>query len=137
MRDQDWPVVAKDNDLWPQLVDNMAKTLSYVWSNRLIFYKALCRRFEDLKELKLPPRVKSASEAVAALNVYLKRAVQRSGDYEPLLTPDASDWATELVFQGASAIDAWRGLINGLRKRGLFRIFDNCARSVIAQLLFG
>lgn len=114
MRDQDWRVVGKNDDLWPQLVENMAKTLAYVWSNRLIFYKSLCRRFCDLKELKLPPRVKTAPEAVAALTGLLQQAAKRSGDYEPLLIPDAGDWANEVVFQPATALDAWRGLIQGL-----------------------
>jgi methylase of polypeptide subunit release factors len=114
MRDQDWPVVGKDHDEWPQLVENMAKTLAYVWSNRLIFYKALSRRFTDLRELRLPPRVKTADDALAALTVLLTRAAVRSGDYEPLLIPDADDWATKVVFEPPNAIDAWRGLITGL-----------------------
>jgi len=51
---------------------------------------------------------------VAALNQFLQQAVARSGDYEPLLMPEATDWATGLVFQGAHALDAWRGLLRGI-----------------------
>lgn len=135
MRGQDWPVVGKDNDLWPQQVDNMAKTLAYVWSNRLIFYKALCRRFDDLKELKLPPRVRLASEAVAALNSFLKRAVERSGDYEPLLLPDADDWATALAFQAANAIDAWRGFIHALESFDFHEVPSDVLGRIFQKLI--
>ena len=35
----------KPHEVWAKAVDNMAKTLAYVWANRLIFYKALRFRF--------------------------------------------------------------------------------------------
>ena len=41
MRDQDWTLVRTPHEEWVKLVENMAKTLAYVWANRLIFYKAL------------------------------------------------------------------------------------------------
>ena len=37
----------------------MAKTLAYVWANRLIFYKALRTRFPDLPRLELKSSVKT------------------------------------------------------------------------------
>ena len=41
MTDQDWTFVRTPHEEWVKAVDNMAKTLAYVWANRLIFYKAL------------------------------------------------------------------------------------------------
>ena len=41
MTDQDWTFVRTPHEEWAKAVDNMAKTLAYVWANRLIFYKAL------------------------------------------------------------------------------------------------
>ena len=41
MSDQDWTFVRTPHEEWCKVVDNMAKTLAYVWANRLIFYKAL------------------------------------------------------------------------------------------------
>ena len=41
-------------------------------------------------------------------------AVERSGDYEPLLMPETRDWATALVFQPDNALNAWRGLLEGI-----------------------
>ena len=114
MSQQDWTFVRTPHEEWVKAVDNMAKTLAYVWANRLIFYKALRARFPDLPRLELRASVKKPDEAMVALNRFFEKAVERSGDYEPLLMPDATDWATELVFQPASALDAWRGLLRGI-----------------------
>lgn len=114
MLEHDWIFVRSQRESWIKAVDNMAKTLAYVWSNRLIFYKALLARFPNLPRLELRPAVKTQADAVAALNRLFHRAVERSGDYEPLLMPEARDWATSLVFQPPKAIDAWRGLLSNV-----------------------
>ena len=41
MTEQDWTFVRTPHEEWVKVVDNMAKTLCYVWANRLIFYEAL------------------------------------------------------------------------------------------------
>lgn len=114
MTEQDWTFVRKPHEEWVKAVDNMAKTLAYVWANRIIFYKALRARFPDLPRLAIPKSPKTPDEALAALNRRFQRAVGRSGDYEPLLMPEARDWATELVFHPPSALDAWRGVLRGI-----------------------
>ena len=114
MTEQDWTFVRTPHEEWAKAVDNMAKTLAYVWANRLIFYKALRARFPDLPRLELRPSVKNPDDAVAAFNRFFQKAVERSGDYEPLLMPEATDWATALVFQPDYALDAWRGLLRGI-----------------------
>ncbi len=67
MTDQDWTFVRTPHEEWVKAVDNMAKTLAYVWANRLIFYKALRARFPDLPRLELRRSVKKPDDAVAAL----------------------------------------------------------------------
>jgi hypothetical protein len=114
MTDQDWTFVRTPHEEWVKAVDNMGKTLAYVWANRLIFYKALRTRFPDLRRLELRRSIKKPDEALAAFNRLFQKAVDRSGDYEPLLMPEAKDWATELVFHPGSALDAWRGLLRGI-----------------------
>ena len=114
MTDQDWTFVRKPHEEWAKTVDNMAKTLAYVWANRLIFYKALRSRFPDLPRLHLRRSYRTPDEALNDLNRRFERAVDRSGDYEPLLIPEARDWATELVFHPAVALDAWRGVLRGI-----------------------
>jgi hypothetical protein len=114
MSEQDWTFVRTPHEEWVKAVDNMAKTLAYVWANRLIFYKALRARFPDLPKLELKPWVKKPDDALAAFNVLFKKAVDRSGDYEPLMMPDAKDWAAGLVFHPPNALDAWRGFLRGI-----------------------
>jgi hypothetical protein len=93
MTEQDWTFVRTPHEEWVKAVDNMAKTLSYVWANRLIFYKALRTRFPDLPRLELKAAVRNPDDALAAFNALFRQAVERSGDYEPLMMPDARDWA--------------------------------------------
>lgn len=114
MTEQDWTFVRTPHEEWAKVVDNMAKTLAYVWANRLIFYKALRARFPDLPRLELKRSVKKPEDAIATFNKLFQKAVDRSGDYEPLLMPDAKDWAGGLVFQPENALDAWRGLLRGI-----------------------
>jgi methylase of polypeptide subunit release factors len=114
MTEQDWTFVRTPHEEWAKAVDNMAKTLAYVWANRLIFYKALRARFADLPRLELRPSVRTPHDAVAALNNLLQAAVDQSGDYEPLLMPQAADWATALMFKPDYALDAWRGFLRGI-----------------------
>lgn len=114
MTEQDWTFVRTPHEEWSKAVDNMAKTLAYVWANRLIFYKALRARFPDLPRLELKASVKKPEQALAAFNSLFRKAVERSGDYEPLMMPDARDWAASLVFEPKGALDAWRGLVRGI-----------------------
>lgn len=111
---QGWIPVRNDLDEWRATLNNMAKTLAYVWANRLIFYKALRARFTDLPRLELKRSVKTPDDAAKAFDRYFQKAVQRSGDYEPLLFPGVQDWASGIVFEAPSALDAWRGLLRGI-----------------------
>ena len=114
MADQDWTFVRTPHEEWVKAIDNMAKTLVYVWANRLIFYKALRARFGDLPRLELRRSIKKPEEALAAFNRLFQRAVDRSGDYEPLLMPEAEDWAAGLIFHPANALDTWRGVLRNI-----------------------
>lgn len=112
--DQDWLFVRNVPDQWHAALNNMAKTLAYVWANRLIFYKALRARFTDLPRLELKQSIKTPADAAQAIDRFFEKAVQRSGDYEPLLFPNARDWAAGVVFEAPNALDAWRGLLRGI-----------------------
>jgi len=114
MTDQDWIFIRALHEEWSKAVNNMAKTLAYVWANRLIFYKALRARFTNLPKMNIKASVKRPEDAMEVFNGFFQRAVEQSGDYEPLLMPDAKDWATALVFQAPGALDAWRGLLRGI-----------------------
>ena len=135
MADQGFFVLRKQPDEWAKLVDNMAKTLAYVWANRLIFYKALRSRFPDLPRLELRASVKKPEEAVAAFNCLFQRAAKRSGDYEPLLMPDAKDWAANLVFHPPGAMDAWRGLLRGIESVNFREVPSDVVGKIFQKLI--
>ncbi len=111
---QDWPFVRGNPDEWSTVLHNAASTTAYVWANRFIFYKALRARFPQLPRLDLAPSVTSPADARDAFDAFFRRAVETSGDYEPILFPDAHDWAINLVFQPEGALDAWRALLRNI-----------------------
>lgn len=108
------PFLRKDPAAWRDAVDNAARTLAYVWTNRLIFYKALRARFPELPRLELGPSIKTAEQAVRRLTQIFNEAARVSGDYETLLFPNTRDWANDLVFEPAGAVDAWRSFLRGI-----------------------
>ena len=128
--EQDWIFVRSQWDEWVKAVQNMVKTLAYVWSNRLIFYQALRARFSSLPKLRLKSSVKTANDAVDTFNDFFSRAVELSGDYEPLLMPETRDWATALVFQPDNALQAWRGLLRGIEAVD----FSNVPSDVVGRI---
>jgi methylase of polypeptide subunit release factors len=127
--------VRSPREEWERSVGTMARTLAHIWANRLIFYKALRARFSELPRLELRFSIKKADEAVQAFNRLFQRAVERSGDYEPLLMPDERDWATELVFMPLNALDAWRGLLKGLEPIDFHEIPSDIVGRIFQKLI--
>jgi len=135
MSDQDRTFVRSPRDEWEKSVKNMARTLAYIWANRLIFYKALRARFPELPRLDIRPSIKRSEDAVQALNRFFQRAVERSGDYEPLLMPKERDWATGLVFQPPNAMDAWRGLLKGIEPIDFHEVSSDVVGRIFQKLI--
>ncbi len=115
MAAQDWTFVRKDQEEWYTALHRAASSLAYLLMNRIIFYKALYDRFEDLPQLQFKASAKSASDAYKSLQTLFDRAVRRSGDYEPLFFPHERDWASVLVFEAPGAIQAWKGVLRAIR----------------------
>lgn len=114
MQSQDRSYGRSDPDSWRKAVDNAARTLAYIWTNRFIFYKALRARFPELPKLELGPSIKTPDQARRRLNELFRKAADRSGDYESLLFPDEHDWANDLAFAPDGAVDAWRAFLRGI-----------------------
>ncbi|HNS18901.1 MAG TPA: N-6 DNA methylase [Sedimentisphaerales bacterium] len=132
---QDRTFVRTPQEEWIKAMDNMAKTLVYVWANRFIFYKALRARFSDLPRLELRRSIKTPEEAVTAFNRFFRRAVDRSGDYEPLLMPDAKDWATRLVFDPPTALDTWRGVLRNIESVDFREVASDVVGRIFQKLI--
>lgn len=135
MSDQDWTFVRSPREEWEKSVKNMARTLAYIWANRLIFYKALRARFPELPRLDLRSSIKTSEDAVDIFSRLFQRAVERSGDYEPLLMPEARDWATGLVFQPLNALEAWRGLIKGIDPIDFHEVSSDVVGRIFQKLI--
>ena len=135
MTGQDWTFVRTPHEEWAKAVSNMAKTLVYVWTNRLIFYKALRARFPDLPKLQLQTSAKKPEDALKVFNRFFQRAVEQSGDYEPLLMPDAKDWAIALVFHPTGAMDAWRGLLRGIEPVDFREVSSDVVGRIFQKLI--
>ncbi len=114
MAGQDWTFVRNDPQEWFAVLHRAASSLAYLLMNRVIFYKALYDKFEDLPRLELKASIKTAADAYAKLQGLFERAVKRSGDYEPLFYPHERDWASKLVFEAPGVIDAWRGVLRAI-----------------------
>ena len=50
-REQGWQVIRQDSREWRVLLDRAARTLCYVFANRLIFYESCRAKFTSLKDL--------------------------------------------------------------------------------------
>jgi len=117
---QEWMVgqgrqfLRKQPEDWREAVDNAARTLAYIWTNRFIFYKALKARFPQLPKLELAPNIKTGLQATKRINEIFRYASEESGDYETLLFPEEHDWANDQVFSPEGAVDAWRGFLRGI-----------------------
>jgi type I restriction-modification system DNA methylase subunit len=114
MVDQGRQFLRKQPEDWREAVDNAARTLAYIWTNRFIFYKALKSRFPQLPRLELGSNVKTGLQATRRINEIFRYAADESGDYETLLFPEEHDWANDQVFSPDGAVDAWRGFLRGI-----------------------
>ena len=89
-----------------------AKIGAYVLASRLMFYKALHRRFQtELRRLRIPAQVKTAAHLRARLDRYFRDAEKITGDYETIFRGDELD---EMPFLTDDAVPAWRGLLEDI-----------------------
>jgi methylase of polypeptide subunit release factors len=132
---QDRPFIRGIPEEWRAALDAASRSLAYVWANRIIFYKALRSRFPQLPRLELKAQVKTAAQAEAAFDILFRRAVEVSGDYEPLLFPGVRDWATQLVFDSDGAIDAWRALLRGIESIDFKQVRSDVVGRIFQKLI--
>ncbi|MGH7813932.1 MAG: HsdM family class I SAM-dependent methyltransferase [Candidatus Binataceae bacterium] len=134
MLDQDWSIVRKDPERWSEALDRAAQSLVHILANRLIFYQALRARFSSLPRFQLKG-AKTAAEAYAALERLFQKAVDASGDYEPLFYPHEQDWAGRLVFEGRGALDAWNAALKGIEGYDFKSISSDVVGRVFQRLV--
>ena len=113
--DQGWAVIRNDPKTWRNLVDRAARTLCYVFANRLLFYESVRVKFDELPELHVPRRAASAGDLYLHFQKLFQLAVDATGDYETLFYPAEKDWAGPHIFGHEHSLDAWRSVLENLR----------------------
>jgi methylase of polypeptide subunit release factors len=114
-REQGWLYARHDQNQWREILDRAARTLCYVFANRLIFYESVRAKFPELAELTIPQAVVSASQLYSHFQKTFQKAVEATGDYETLFYPFENDWAGPLIFGHADAAEAWRSVLQNLQ----------------------
>jgi len=135
MVSQDRTFARSDPALWREAVDNAARTLAHIWTNRFIFYKALRARFPELPKLELAGSIKTADKARERLATLFRKAADVSGDYESLLFPDEHDWANDLVFAPDGAVDAWRGFLKNIESVDFAQVPSDIVGLIFQKLI--
>jgi methylase of polypeptide subunit release factors len=133
-REQGWLVI-RTPEGWRELVDRAARTICYVFANRLIFYEAVRTKFENLKRLELRSNVKTPADLNAYFNAAFERAIDDSGDYETIFYPSEKDWAGPLIFQHPDCADAWRSVLGNLKPFNFKEIRTDVLGGIFKRLI--
>jgi methylase of polypeptide subunit release factors len=136
-KQQSWLVARSDPEVWRELIDRAARTLCYVFANRLIFYESVRKKFEALAELRLPSRAKGATDMYKFFAKRFQDAVEYTGDYETLFypEPEGGDWAGPLIFQHENARDAWAAVLENLRPFNFSNISSDILGAIFKRLI--
>lgn len=116
-KEQGWLVARNDPKTWRMLVDRAARTLCYVFANRLIFYESIRVKFEDLPSLTIPKQVRTGKDSYLHFQKRFQQAVEATGDYETLFYPleMEKEWAGPHIFQHRDAGMAWRSVLDNIK----------------------
>jgi hypothetical protein len=133
--DQGWAVVRNDLRSWRTLVDRAARTLCYVFANRLLFYESVRRKFDDLQELHVPQKARTGQEVYIHFQKSFQIAVEATGDYETLFYPAEKDWAGPHIFGHEHSPDAWRAVLENLRPFNFKEIRTDILGGIFKRLI--
>ncbi len=133
--DQGWQVIRNDQNLWRTLIDRAARTLCYVFSNRLLFYESVRRKFTNLDEIRIPKTISAPGDLDVDFRKAFQNAVNETGDYETLFYPAEKDWAGKLIFAHKFAADAWRSVLGELHQFNFKEIRTDILGGIFQRLI--
>jgi hypothetical protein len=107
MRDDQGWTLSKDPDAINDNLERAAKFSCYVQANKIIFYKALRRRFKNMRALRIPPSIDTGKALHEFFLEQFEHAISISRDYQTVFLGDFGD---TLPFLSDSAVDPWRML---------------------------
>ncbi len=105
--EQEW-IVSKNEAIVRDNLDRAAKLACYVLANKIVFYKALRRRFSRMKAFRIPEYLTTGSDLSEHLTGYFRHAAEVSRDYETVF---AGDYGDTLPFLNDDAVGGWRDLV--------------------------
>ena len=124
---QGWQISHKDETVIRQNLESAAKFSCYVLANKIIFYKALRRKWTKLKALQVPESVQTGAHLAKTFGDFFADAQKMTGDYETVFEGDFGD---ALPFLDDAAVVAWRLLCRETDKFD----FTNLDFEVIGQI---
>lgn len=124
---QGWQISHRDEGVIRQNLENAAKFSCYVLANKIIFYKALRRKWTKLRALQVPESVQTGAQLCKTFNEFFADAKKVTGDYETVFEGDFGD---TLPFLDDTAVAAWRTLCRETDKFD----FTNLDFEVIGQI---
>lgn len=135
-QEQQWNVDPGDPRSWREAIDRAARSMAYVLSNRILFYQAVRSRPDcGLPELKFPRNAKTPEKAFEYLRKSFQRAVDVTGDYEPVFFPHAKEWAALTALSGANSIEAWDKFIGAVDRFNFKEIPTDILGHVFQKLI--
>ena len=106
MRDeQGWTISSKDEELIRENLERAAKFSCYVIANKILFYKALRRKFARMPALRIPANIVTGEQLREHLQNLFAEATKISKDYETVF---ASDFGDSLPALTDEAVDSWK-----------------------------
>ncbi len=105
--DQGWIISHRDEALVRENLERAAKFACYVLANKIIFYKALRRRFPKLPALRIPKEFETGQDMQVWLEQRFGQAIKITHDYETVFKGDFGD---ELPFLNDATVGSWRDL---------------------------
>jgi hypothetical protein len=136
-RDQGWQVLRQDVREWRALLDRAARTLCYVFANRLLFYESVRAKHPALRALAVPRQASDATTLYAHFQKDFQAAVTATGDYETIFYPETrdTDWTGALIFGHADAADAWRAVLANLQPFDFHAIRSDVLGGIFKRLI--
>lgn len=134
-KDQGWPVIRNDPNVWRNLIDRAARTLCYVFANRLLFYESVRRKFDELKPITVPPKLGPPIDLLAHFNQAFQHAMEVTGDYETLFYPMQVDFAAPAIFRHELAPEAWRSVLDELDQFNFKEIRTDILGGIFQRLI--
>jgi len=107
MREEQGLTLSGNEEILRDNLERSAKVSCYVLANKLIFYKALRRRFTKMRALRIPVAVRTGDALREVLNNYFVHAMQASNDYQTVFSDNFGD---TLPCLSDMAVSDWRAL---------------------------